>query len=84
MKFKDKDYMFTTDKITDIWVALNSQIGLTNNKEINVGVREHKKPVNKCFPARNKITCALERIEDGLEYLNSFELIPDSSQKNAF
>lgn len=56
MKFKDKDYMFTTDKITDIWVALNSQIGLTNNKEINVGVREHKKPVNKCFPARNKIT----------------------------
>lgn len=51
MKYKDKEYVFTTDTITDIWVALNSQSALTDNKEITVRVKENKHPVNKIFPA---------------------------------
>lgn len=73
MKFKDKEYVFTTDKITDIWVALKDERALSNNKEISVRVKD-KKTINKNFPARNRIVCALEQIENVLEYLNDYEL----------
>lgn len=85
MKFRDKEYVFTTNKITDIWCAINSQRALCENKEISVKVKainEKARPSN--FQARNKIICSLERIEDGLDYLNSYELIPNSRQRNAF
>ena len=85
MKFRDKEYVFATDKITDIWCAINSQRALCENKEISVKVKavnEKARPSN--FQARNKIICSLERIEDGLYYLNSYELIPNSRQRNAF
>lgn len=85
MKFRDKEYVFTTDKITDIWVAYNSQRALCENKEISVQVKPLKgKSTSGKFPARNKIISSLERIEDGLDYLNSYELIPNSRQRNAF
>lgn len=47
-------------------------------------MKENKHPVNKIFSARNRIVCALERLEDSLEYLNSFELVFNSRQRNAF
>lgn len=84
MKYKDNNYVFATDKITDIWVALNSQSALNDNKEITVKVKNDGKKVDKRFPARNKIVCALERIEDGLTYLNNYELTPCHCQRNAF
>lgn len=83
MKFKDKEYVFTTDKITDIWVALNYERALNNNKEISVWVKAEKK-INKKFPARNRILCALEQIENVLEYLNTYELQPEHNHRNAF
>lgn len=83
MKFKDKEYVFTTDKIMDIWVALNYERALNDNKEISVWVKDKKK-INKRFPARNKIVCALEQIENVLDYLEFYELKPISEQRNAF
>ena len=59
MKFRDKEYVFTTDKITDIWCAINSQRALCENKEISVKVKainEKARPSN--FQARNKIIWA--------------------------
>ena len=86
MKYKDKEYVFTTDKITDIWVALNSQRALNENKEISVKVKPSidSRGVFSKFPARNRIICSLERIEDGLEYLNAYELSTSYKQRNAF
>lgn len=81
MKFKDKEYVFTTDKITDIWVALNDERALNNNKEIEVRLKKNKM---KKFPARNRIVCALEQIENVLEYLNTYELQPEHNHRNAF
>lgn len=83
MKFKDKEYVFTTDKITDIWVTLNEETALSNNKEITVRVKV-KKTIDKKFPARNRIACALEQIENVLKYLNDYELQPEHNHRNAF
>lgn len=33
MKFRDKEYVFTTDKITDIWCAINSQVHCVKTKK---------------------------------------------------
>lgn len=78
MKYKDKEYAFLKDDITNIWIALNYESALNNNKEIIVNVMEKKKKkIAKTFPARNKIICALEQIENVLDYLNDdFELKP--------
>ena len=86
MKYKDKEYAFFKDDITNIWIALNYESALNNNKEIIVNVMEKKKKkIAKTFPARNKITCALEQIENVLDYLNDdFELKPTHNQRNAF
>lgn len=86
MKYKDKEYVFTTDKIIDIWVALNSQRALNENKEISVRVKPciDSRGIFSKFPAGNKIICSLKRIEDGLEYLNTYELISNNRQRNAF
>jgi hypothetical protein len=86
MKYKDKEYIFRTDKISDIWGALNSESALNDNKEISVKVKENTRtrPDSKKFPARNKILCSLVRIEDGIEYLNTYELVPSYEQRNAF
>lgn len=84
MKYKDKEYVFSKDYITNIWIALNCESALNNNKEIIVKVKEKRKIV-KTFPARNKIICALEQIENVLDYLNDdFELKPTHNQRNAF
>lgn len=84
MKYKDKEYVFSKDYITNIWIALNSESALNNNKEIIVKVKEKRK-IDKTFPARNKITCALEQIENVLDYLNyDYELKPTHNQRNAF
>lgn len=84
MKYKDKEYVFSKDDITNIWIALNCESALNNNKEIIVKVKEKRK-IDKTFPARNKITCALEQIENVLDYLNDdFELKPTHNQRNAF
>ena len=63
MKYKDKEYVFSKDDITNIWIALNCESALNNNKEIIVKVKEKRK-IDKTFPARNRITCALEQIEN--------------------
>ena len=61
MKYKDKEYVFSKDDITNIWIALNCESALNNNKEIIVKVKEKRK-IDKTFPARNRITCALEQM----------------------
>ena len=59
MKYKDKEYGFFKDDITNIWIALNYESTLNNNKEIIVNVMEKKK-IDKTFPARNKITVVVQ------------------------
>lgn len=84
MKYKDKEYVFSKDDITNIWIALNCESALNNNKEIIVKVKEKRK-IDKTFPARNRITCALEQIENVLDYLNyDYEFKPTHNQRNAF
>ena len=84
MKYKGQEYIFETDKINKIWIALNSQSALNDNKKISVCVKQNNKKISREFPAKNRIICSLERIEDGLEYLNSYELIPSYKERNAF
>lgn len=50
MKYKDKEYVFSKDYITNIWIALNCESALNNNKEIIVKVKEKRK-IDKTFPA---------------------------------
>ena len=57
MKYKDKEYVFSKDYITNIWIALNCESTLNNYKEIIVKVKGKRK-IDKTFPARNKVTCA--------------------------
>ena len=58
MKYKDKEYVFSKDDITNIWIALNCESALNNNKEIIVKVKE-KRTIDNTFPARNLINFEL-------------------------
>lgn len=87
MKFGEQEYLFDREKVTKVWIALNQEQILCDNKEIAVKVKSLQNPKSsqfKMFIAENKIRCALERIEDGIEYLNKLVLVPDYSKRNAF
>ena len=80
MKYNGIEYLFDIDKVTDIWISFADNIALNENKEISVNVMKangKRKPISRDFPSGNKIVCILERVEDGLNYLNSYELKQD-------
>ena len=87
MKYNGIEYLFDIDKVTDIWISFADNIALNENKEISVNVMKangKRKPISRDFPSGNKIVCILERVEDGLNYLNSYELKQDFTYNNAF
>lgn len=86
MKYNGIEYLFDIDKVTDIWISFADNIALNENKEISVNVMKangKRKPISRDFPSGNKIVCILERVEDGLNYLNSYELKQDFTYNNA-
>lgn len=85
MKYNGIEYLFDIDKVTDIWISFADNIALNENKEISVNVMKangKRKPISRDFPSGNKIVCILERVEDGLNYLNSYELKQDFTYKS--
>lgn len=87
MIYGDKQYNFDMQQVTNLWVALNQELALCENKKIIVKVKASEDPhrtIKKHFAASNKILCSMERIEDGLMYLNDYTLIPNHSSRNAF
>lgn len=88
MEFKDSTYVFDVDKVTKVWCAINDERALCNHKKIPVNVRTNKNGKNtkstQQFAAEIKVNCALERIEDYLNYINQYKLVKDWEQSNAF
>lgn len=88
MVFKDNIYTFDVDKVTKVWCAINEERALCDHKKIPIDVRTMKDGKNKKstqqFAAEIKVNCALERIEDYLNYLNQYTLEKNPHQGNAF
>ena len=88
MVFKDNIYTFDVDKVTKVWSAISEERALCNHKKIPIDVRTMKDGKNKKstqqFAAEIKVNCALERIEDYLNYLNQYTLEKNPHQGNAF
>lgn len=86
MKYKNYECQFDTSKVTNIWQLIHRHTAICDNKEMEVLIKRSKneRASRKKFVVENKIICILERVQDGLEYLNSYELRPNYSRRNAF
>lgn len=80
---------FTTDKITDLWIALSDKGFLCFDKVMDVYVplkkpRNDKRIIKMPFKSRARIDSALNRIEDTLEYMNTIPLGSTAGKRAAF
>lgn len=89
MRLKKFNVDFKTDKVIDLWIALSDKGFLCFDKVTNVNVRLKKKKNNRPtsympFKSRTRLDCALNRIEDTLEYMNTIHLGSTVGKRSAF
>lgn len=67
---------FEKDIVTDIWIALSEGQVLCDEKQNIVRVKKkgEYKNADMSFRMENKIRCALDRIEDTIDYMNTIKL----------
>jgi len=87
MKYKETEYFFSKEKITDVWFALGEAQVLCDNKATQIEIKEENKrgKFKRDFKSQNIIRCSLVRIEDILNYLDDFQLCENNYYgRNAF
>lgn len=80
---------FKTDKVTELWITLSDKGFLCFDKVTNVRVRLKQKRNGKSiwsmpFKSRARLDCALNRMEDTLEYMNTIQLGSTVGKRSAF